>query len=557
MDFLMILLTTSLIMSVIMLGLFLLSSLSPGQKLNAQTRYAMWVILLVGLVVPFRPLLGDGLIRLDSPMYEISSLPDGGERISETDTNVNEKKESLSPHTRPSSEEGAEEISVPIRRRLSIPGLLFAVWAGGALILFAKHILEYREFQRIIKRWGKSVSDPQVLETFEWLKAKMGLEDKKIGLIRCGTISTPMLTGLFKPMVLLPEKPIADDEMELILEHELTHYKHKDLLINLIGIIALCLHWFNPFIYLCLPVIYGDGESYCDESVLKNKDVEYRRFYGEVIISMIETSPRKPVALSTCFYAKKINLKRRLLHIMESGKKRKSLSISSVALIFALTIVSGSVIVFAAPSTQGVIDENKAVKIALDNAGVSADAVALDGVELDRNGMRPVYEVDFHEGSTEYSYTIDTVTGRVLRSEKEKKENERASLPSDETSSKAPVRDESRGEKEDKTAEPRRKGEVTKPAEEVQGTRTGRKERTEEEQEKEAVSSDIENETSEKTKVPDSSKIRTREEEEENRLERPSSSEERQTEEAAAEKTKDEEDEDEDEDEDSDDEDDN
>lgn len=71
MNFLMIMLTASLFMSVMMLVLLVLSSLS-GKIPNAQTRYIMWIILLVGLIIPFRPLLGDGIIKLDNPTYEFS-----------------------------------------------------------------------------------------------------------------------------------------------------------------------------------------------------------------------------------------------------------------------------------------------------------------------------------------------------------------------------------------------------------------------------------------------------------------------------------------------------
>ena len=166
-----------------------------------------------------------------------------------------------------------------------------------------------------------------------------------------------MLTGLIKPVILLPEKSIADDEMELILEHELTHYKHKDLWVNLIAVLAISIHWFNPILYFCLPAIYGDGESYCDETVLKNKNKDYRRFYGEVIISMIEASPQKHIALSTCFYAKKLNIKKRLYTIMEGSTRRRTLSIFSITLMLSLILVSGSVIVFGTPGNS--VDEKE------------------------------------------------------------------------------------------------------------------------------------------------------------------------------------------------------
>lgn len=410
MNFLVILLTASLIMSLIMLALLGLSSLSR-QTLNAQTRYFMWVILLVGLVIPFRPLLGDGLIKIQNPISLTESVtPSENAGIKEAPTADKTERPTITDQKEEQSSAVLAQPSAP-ERKISLATILFTVWAIGAIVLFAKYMMEYRRFHRIIKRWGKPVTDPFTLETFEWVKARMGLENEKIGLVSVSTVSTPMLTGLFKPVILLPEKPIEDDEMELILEHELTHYKHKDLLINLIGVIALCIHWFNPILYLCMPAIYGDGESYCDETVLKNKDLDYRRFYGEVIISMIEASPQKQIALSTCFYAKKLNIKRRLFNIMENHGKRKKLSISSVTLILCLTIVSGSVIVFADPGKR-TIGMEKAKDIALDDAGFRKEDVSFYKATMNDSNNK-LYDVEFEKDNVKYKYEIDARTGQI------------------------------------------------------------------------------------------------------------------------------------------------
>ena len=301
MNFLMTMLTASLFISVMMLVLLGLSSLS-GKIPNAQTRYIIWIILLVGLIIPFRPLLGEGIIRLDYPTYELSQNTEITREASYIKEEV--KTEGELGASRNQKIEAVSGASEKMNLMPYIWTMIFMLWVSGFVFSLAKNFIQYRNFKKIVKRWAKEVNDPYILESFEFVKAKMGLENKNIGLLVVSTLSTPMLTGLTEPVILLPEKPIADDEMELILEHELTHYKHKDLWVNLIAVLALSIHWFNPILYFCLPAIYGDGESYCDETVLRNKDKDYRRFYGEVIISMIETSPQKHIALSTCFYAK-------------------------------------------------------------------------------------------------------------------------------------------------------------------------------------------------------------------------------------------------------------
>lgn len=229
MKFLMILMTANLVISLAMLALLGLFSLS-GRTLTAQTRYFMWIILLIGLIIPFRPALGNGLIKIQNPAYILTqNTPVGVSDDSLSNNPVTAKESIVVPDQKEQTNLATPAPSSAPQNKGLIMTVIFAVWAIGAFLFLAKFVIEYRRFHLIVKRWGKPVTDPFTLETFEWVKARMGLENKNIGLLSVSTISTPMLTGLLKPTILLPEKSIEDDEMELILEHELTHYKHKDL----------------------------------------------------------------------------------------------------------------------------------------------------------------------------------------------------------------------------------------------------------------------------------------------------------------------------------------
>lgn len=69
-----------------------------------------------------------------------------------------------------------------------------------------------------------------------------------IDLYVCGFVSSSMLTGFLRPVILLPEKHFETDELEFIFRHELIHYKRRDLVIKFLSVIAVSLHWFNPFV---------------------------------------------------------------------------------------------------------------------------------------------------------------------------------------------------------------------------------------------------------------------------------------------------------------------
>lgn len=405
------LLLSSLIMSLIMLFLFVFSS-AIRRKTTAKTRYTMWIILLLGLVIPVRPILGSGLITVEPPLQQ--ALPSHVEMA--------EEEVFLSA---PSTGFDSVEPTVQLQSMNVLPTLqkrdpyliayaLLAIWAIGAIVLFSKYMIEYRKFRQLLKRWGTDVDDPDTLKLFGDVKLKMGLGEKEIRLVTFPFVNTPMLTGLFRPIVILPQKDSSTDEMRLILEHELTHYKHNDLWVNLLGITALCLHWFNPIVYLCLPTVYGDGESYCDETVLNGKDLDYRRFYGEMIIDMIEVGQSRPIALSTCFYAKKLNIKRRLFNIMETNKNIKKLSKGAIALVLGLSLVSNSVVVFANPRKSSNIGVEKAKAIALRDAGLKAKNVGFVRAALDTDDGKKIYDVEFYSNGKEYDYEIDAATGKIL-----------------------------------------------------------------------------------------------------------------------------------------------
>lgn len=413
MNFLIILFTSSFIMSLIMLVVYLFSTLSSN-LITAKTRYIMWIILLIGLIIPFRPLFGTGLIKFETPLIgqetQLVSYIENTDKKEDfqvkKDTNINQVQK----------EDYVKKLKYP-----KLDQIILFVWASGAIFLFLKYLIQYKKFCNIIKRWGKEVTDLSTIEIFEWTKAKMGLENRNIRLLSCNLITTPMLTGIFKPTVLLPEKEIKDDEMELILTHELTHYKHKDIVVNLISIIVLCIHWFNPIIYFCFPAIHGDGESCCDESILKNKDIDYRRFYGEVIISMIESSPQKHIAFSTCFYAKKLNIKKRLFNIMQINKNVTTVSLLSIVSIICLTLISGSIIVFAGPKSM--IDIEKAKQLAIEDAKLEDKNTSYEKLQLNKQGLQQFYDIEFSQGEKQYKYKIDSQFGRILGKNSDVKDN--------------------------------------------------------------------------------------------------------------------------------------
>lgn len=390
----------SVSMSLLIVLLLALSPVLP-KIVSAKGHYLLWIIVLIGLAIPFRPTIGSGLVALEVPQEAVSySVPS-----------------TISPELqRPPSEPTAEQSQGTVTSTVSVGTVLFSVWAIGAAGVFGWHMLRYFRFLRRIKRWSTPVPDANMQNMFDAAKKQLGLADHKISLVECASIEIPMLIGIFHPVVLLPESSMPDDELSLVLRHELTHYKHKDLYVKLLGIIALSLHWFNPLVYLGCSAVQTVCEGCCDEAVLKDKPSDYRRFYGEVIISMASSKPHIKTALSTCFYAGKFNIKRRLSVIMDTKKKKSGILAGIITATVGITMLSGSIVSFAAPAANAnnMIGLERAKAIALADAGLSADGVTFCKAKLDKDGNHYEYDIEFYTATTEYDYEIDAISGTIL-----------------------------------------------------------------------------------------------------------------------------------------------
>ncbi len=73
----------------------------------------------------------------------------------------------------------------------------------------------------------------------------------------------------------------------------------------------------------------------------------------------------------------------------------------------------------SAPSGDNFISGEKAQEAALNHAGLAAQDVQFIKAEFDYDDGRAEYEVEFYYGTSEYSYTIDAVSGEVIEFEKD------------------------------------------------------------------------------------------------------------------------------------------
>jgi len=335
-------LALSFVMAGIIMLLFLVNALF-ARKISAKIRYFMWVVIMIGLLIPLRPSVGNGVIDLSNFANTTSELvQDQHPGIGSVDTG---ETPVVTPEVSITYQDEVVNEQIPFQM------IVFGIWLSVAIGIIIYHFIQYFRFQRSIKRWGELEEDGHTLALFDQVKQEMGIKSSKVKLIVCGFISTSMLTGFFKPTILLPEKNYDDAELELIFRHELIHYRRKDLWVKLLSVVAIAIHWFNPLVYLMNIALQTEGEASCDQEVLEMSKLKSPHFYAEVIIGMIGGKKSGMTTLATNFYGGKKGIKKRLEEIMASTTPHKWTSYVFLALIFMLTVMSGSVFAISTPVT--------------------------------------------------------------------------------------------------------------------------------------------------------------------------------------------------------------
>lgn len=135
------------------------------------------------------------------------------------------------------------------------------------------------------------------------------------------SISSPLAYGVFMPVILLPKDTNLENELQLhfILTHEYIHLCRFDALIKAALAITLCIHWFNPLIWIMFILATRDIELTCDEGVLRTLGYTKREAYAYLLINM---SASQASSTSIINHFSDNALEERVFAIMKMKKKK-------------------------------------------------------------------------------------------------------------------------------------------------------------------------------------------------------------------------------------------
>nr|WP_281418893.1 M56 family metallopeptidase [Vallitalea pronyensis] len=150
-----------------------------------------------------------------------------------------------------------------------------------------------------------------------------------IPVIEVDFIKTPVAIGFLKPRIIIP-RGISKDEIDYILLHELSHIRRRDPLWKLLSIVSVCVHWFNPLVWLFLYTFDLDMEMACDEKVLHLLPKERFKMYA----TTLAVCARKQQVAFTAFGSTAV--KERVVNITKY--KRLPLLMAVVMTVFCLVL---------------------------------------------------------------------------------------------------------------------------------------------------------------------------------------------------------------------------
>ncbi len=126
-----------------------------------------------------------------------------------------------------------------------------------------------------------------------------GAEEIEPGVWSAEHLQTPLVLGFFRPRVYLPAH-LSEQEQVCVLTHEGCHIRRGDHIWKLLAFAALCIHWFNPLVWLAFFLFDRDMEISCDEAAVRDMDKSSRCDYSETLLRLA-TGKRAANIYSLCF----------------------------------------------------------------------------------------------------------------------------------------------------------------------------------------------------------------------------------------------------------------
>ena len=299
----------------------------PLKKAPKVFSYGLWAVVLFRLLCPVSLSAGFSLLAvLDAPVKETASGTSYVEYVQpELASRAYPQAEPAPPGVSPAPDEGlprAEASTAADAPAGPIP-VITCVWLAGILLLLAYSAVSWVRLRR--KLIG---SVP--------LRGNVYLADY---------ISCPFVMGVLRPKIYLPSS-LAEKERAYIILHERHHIRRLDHIVKALAFAALCIHWFNPLVWVAFVLSGKDMEMSCDEAVVKKLGAEIRADYSASLLSL--ATGRRIIAGTPLAFGEG-STRSRIQNLLNWKKSKAWISLTAAAACVAVLVLCAVNPVSAAP----------------------------------------------------------------------------------------------------------------------------------------------------------------------------------------------------------------
>ena len=302
----------SLYGAVMIIAIVILRALLINQ-LPKKTFLILWGIVMVRLVIPF---------TAPSAFSIYSLIP---EKEQSMNTQFSGIQDNLSENLPVNAM--ADTVHVDKTTQISIKWL---VWLAGLCLCAGYFLIVYRKLYREFQM-SFLVKIPQIEQ---WLVLHNG--KRRIEIRQSDRVAAPVSYGIIHPIILFPKNTDWENMnvLQYVLEHEYVHIKRYDSITKLLVTAIMCIHWFNPMVWVMYILFNRDLELACDECVIHRFGNNFKSTYAHALISMEE---QKSGFMPFCNNFSKNAIEERITAIMKTKKTTIVMLVASAIVIIGVT----------------------------------------------------------------------------------------------------------------------------------------------------------------------------------------------------------------------------
>ena len=296
-------------------------------KLSPRWQYAVWSVLALRILLP--AYTGKYYVLLPLPLWVETAKVMVEPHWASAYTNVYEATQVTSP------------IPWLTGAPVSLSDWLFLLYVVGVVVTLLWYLISWLRLCLLLRQGTPVPAD--VKEQIERIGKTYAC--KTCRAIELPGLPSPMVCGVFRPVLALPKGKALDDHVIL---HELLHLNYKDALQNVFWCFCRTLHWCNPIVRLLLNRVGNDMESLCDQRVLERLRGEDRRNYGISLLAMANDKYPRAVGTTSLSNGGK-NIAQRIEAIVRFKRYPRGMALASVCVV----------VVLAASSLVGMVDKEE------------------------------------------------------------------------------------------------------------------------------------------------------------------------------------------------------